>query len=158
MSEEKTNVMRLLDSKKIAYNSYAYAHGEDAVDGLTVATLIGKPAEQVFKTLVTVGADKKINVFVVPVSSSLSLKKAAKAAGEKSIEMIKVAQIKGITGYIRGGCSPIGMKKLYRTFFDSSALNQETIIVSGGKIGSQVELPPLVLAELCKGQFCDIID
>lgn len=158
MADDKTNVMRLLDSKKIPYNSYSYPHGEDAVDGITVASLINKPVEQVYKTLVTIGSDKKINVFVIPVSASLNLKKAAKTAGEKSIEMIKVSQIKDFTGYIRGGCSPIGMKKLYTTIFDESALKQDTIIVSGGKIGSQVELPPQVLASLCKGQFFDIID
>lgn len=156
--EEKTNVLRFLDSKKIPYNSYEYPHGEEAVDGVTVAGLIGKPVETVFKTLVTVSADKKILVFVVPVAKELHLKKAAKAAGVKSIDMLKVADIKETTGYIRGGCSPIGMKKLYKTFIDESAQNIETMIFSAGRIGAQVELPPSVLAKLVNARFADITE
>ncbi len=156
--DDKTNVMRFLDSKKISYNHYEYSHGDSAVDGVTVASLIGKPIENVFKTLVTVGSDKKIFVFVVPVAKELNLKKGAKAAGVKSIEMLKVSEIKNVTGYIRGGCSPIGMKKLYKTFIDKSAVERDSIVFSAGKIGAQVELPPQVLAKLVNAIFTDITD
>lgn len=156
--DEKTNVMRFLDSRKISYNHYEYPHGESAVDGVTVASLIGKPVESVFKTLVTVGVDKRYFVFVVPVAKELNLKKAAKAAGVKSIDMIKVSEIKNVTGYIRGGCSPIGMKKLYKTFIDKSACELNSIIVSAGKIGAQVELPPDIIAKLVNAAFTDITD
>lgn len=158
MSESKTNVLRFLDSRKIKYNFYEYPHGNDAVDGVTVAQLIGKPVENVYKTLVAMGADKKVLVFVVPVAMSLNLKKAAKAARQKSIEMVKVLQINELTGYIRGGCSPIGMKKLYKTYMDSSAQNIENIIVSAGKIGMQVELEPQTLQKLVNAEFADIAE
>ncbi len=158
MAELKTNVLRFLDSRKINYNYYEYPHGDDAVDGVTVANLINKPVECVYKTLVAMGVDKKVLVFVVPVSKSLNLKMAAKAAHQKSIEMVKVSQINELTGYIRGGCSPIGMKKLYKTFIDSSAKNIDNIIVSAGKIGMQVELDPMVLAKLVNAEFADIAE
>ena len=157
MAEQKTNVMRALDQKKVRYTPHEYPHGAEAVDGVTVAGLIGAPPEQVFKTLVTRGASKSIYVFVIPVAAELDLKKAARAVGEKSIAMIHVSEITALTGYVRGGCSPIGMKKQYKTVYHESALEQETIIVSAGKIGSQVELAPNALATLTRGQFADII-
>ena len=127
------------------------------MDGVTVAGLIGAAPEQVFKTLVTRGASKSIYVFVIPVAAELDLKKAARTVGEKSIAMIHVSEITALTGYVRGGCSPIGMKKQYKTVYHESALEQETIIVSAGRIGSQVELEPNALATLTRGQFADII-
>lgn len=157
MAEQKTNVMRALDQKKVRYTPHEYPHGAEAVDGVTVAGLIGAPPEQVFKTLVTRGASKSIYVFVIPVAAELDLKKAARAVGEKSIAMIHVSEITALTGYVRGGCSPIGMKKQYKTVYHESALEQQTIIVSAGRIGSQVELEPNALATLTRGQFADII-
>ena len=157
MAEQKTNVMRALDQKKVRYTPHEYPHGAEAVDGVTVAGLIGAAPEQVFKTLVTRGASKSIYVFVFPVAAELDLKKAARAVGEKSIAMIHVSEITALTGYVRGGWSPIGMKKQYTTVYHESALEQETIIVSAGRIGSQVELEPNALATLTRGQFADII-
>ena len=157
MAEQKTNVMRALDQKKVRYTPHEYPHGTEAVDGVTVAGLIGAAPEQVFKTLVTRGASKNIYVFVIPVAAELDLKKAARAVGEKSIAMIHVSEITALTGYVRGGCSPIGMKKQYKTVYHESALEQQTIIVSAGRIGSQVELEPNALATLTRGQFADII-
>ena len=157
MAEQKTNVMRALEQKKVRYTPHEYPHGAEAVDGVTVAGLIGAAPEQVFKTLVTRGASKSIYVFVIPVAAELDLKKAARAVGEKSIAMIHVSEITALTGYVRGGCSPIGMKKQYQTVYHESALGQETIIVSAGKIGSQVELEPNALATLTRGKFADII-
>ena len=142
MKEQKTNVMRFLEQKKIKYVPHEYPHGDEAVDGMTVALSCGLDPETVFKTLVARGASKEIFVFVIPVCAELDLKKAAKAAGEKSIAMIHVSEINALTGYVRGGCSPIGMRKQYKTFFNSSALDRETIMVSAGKIGYQVELSP----------------
>lgn len=157
MKSEKTNVMRLLDKAKIKYEPHEYPHGSEAVDGLTVAKLCGFDPECVFKTLVARGASKNVYVFVIPVSSELDLKKAAKAAGEKSVEMVKVSEINALTGYIRGGCSPVGMKKRYPTFINESAKAKNTVYVSAGKIGSQVELEPLALAEICGAQFSELV-
>ncbi|USK59734.1 Cys-tRNA(Pro) deacylase [Peribacillus asahii] len=136
----KTNAMRLLDAKKIDYQMMGYDNQDGKIDGLSVAEKIGKSPESVFKTLVAHGAPQHVYVFVIPVREELDLKKAAKAAGEKKIEMLHVKDLLKWTGYIRGGCSPIGMKKLYPTFVDDSAKNLDTIIVSGGKIGTQIEL------------------
>ena len=138
---EKTNVMRILDQKKIAYQAYSYAD-TDAISGVEVAKVLRQNPKQVFKTLVTVGASKRNYVFVIPVEEELHLKKAAKAVGEKSIEMIKSKELLPLTGYIHGGCSPIGMKKLFKTVLDSSAEAFDTIIFSAGKIGYQVEVAP----------------
>lgn len=157
MKSEKTNVMRLLDKAKIKYEPHEYPHGSEAVDGLTVAKLCGFDPECVFKTLVARGASKNVYVFVIPVSSELDLKKAAKAAGEKSVEMVKVSEINALTGYIRGGCSPVGMKKRYPTFINESAKAKNTVYVCAGKIGSQVELEPLALAEICGAQFSELV-
>ena len=158
MKEQKTNVMRILDRKKIKYTPHEYPHGAEAVDGVTVAGLIGRDPGCVFKTLVTRGAGKANYVFVIPVASELELKKAAKAVGEKSIAMIPVSEITPLTGYVRGGCSPIGMKKQFKTVFDLSALEWESIIVSAGKIGAQIECAPAELAALVNGTFADLTD
>ena len=155
--EEKTNVMRILEQKGISYVPHAYEHEEGvAVDGVTVAQSLGQDPEQVFKTLVARGASKGIYVFCIPVAENLDLKKAARAVGEKSIEMIHVKEINALTGYIRGGCSPIGMKKQYPTVFHETAEIVDTIMVSAGKIGYQVELAPDALIELVGGTLADI--
>ena len=137
--QEKTNVMRILDQKKINYNSYDYRE-TNAVSGMEVATSLNEDPNKVFKTLVTVAKSKINYVFVVPVNKELDLKKAAKSVGEKSVEMIKSKELLPLTGYIHGGCSPIGMKKQFKTVIDKSATNFETFIFSGGKIGYQVEV------------------
>lgn len=158
MSEEKTNVMRLLEQKKVPYTPHQYPHQEGmAVDGATVAAALGRDPASVFKTLVTRGATKANYVFVVPVLAELDLKKAARAVGEKSIEMIHVKELTPLTGYVRGGCSPIGMKKRFKTVLDQSAADQAAILVSAGKIGCQVELAPGDLAGLVGAGFADII-
>ena len=155
--EEKTNVMRVLEQKSIPYTAHTYEHEEGvAVDGVTVASSLGRDPECVFKTLVARGASKGIYVFVIPVADSLDLKKAAKAVGEKSIEMVAVKEINALTGYIRGGCSPVGMKKQYPTVFHETAEIVDTIMVSAGKIGYQVELAPAELVELVEGTLADI--
>ena len=155
--DEKTNVMRLLDQKKIEYKHYTYAD-TDAVSGLDVAAVLGQNPDQVFKTLVTVGASKANYVFVVPVAGELNLKKAAKAVGEKSIEMIKSKELLPLTGYIHGGCSPIGMKKFFTTTIDASAENFDTIIFSAGKIGYQVEVSLEDLSRIIRFQLADIVE
>ena len=157
MADQKTNVMRILGQKKIKYTAHEYPHGEDAVDGLTVARMTGRDPACVFKTLVTRGASKGIYVFVIPVAEELDLKKAAKAVGEKSIAMVHVSEINALTGYVRGGCSPIGMKKQYKTVYHSSILSQDTVLVSAGKIGQQVELSPADLIGLTRGDTANIV-
>lgn len=139
--EDKTNVMRLLDKKKIDYNHYTYV-GSVAVNGVEVAKILNQDENRVFKTLVTVGKSKNNYVFVIPVARELDLKEAAKSVGEKSIEMLKSKDLLPLTGYIHGGCSPIGMKKTFKTVVDESAKKYEKIIFSGGKIGYQVEMSP----------------
>ena len=137
--ENKTNAMRILDKNKIAYKHYAY-DTKQALSGVEVATTLNQNPDQVFKTLVTVGKSKQHYVYMIPVALELNLKKAAECAGEKSVEMVKSKELLPLTGYIHGGCSPIGMKKLFPTFIDERAQNFESIIFSGGKIGCQVEL------------------
>lgn len=155
MKVEKTNVMRILDQKKINYNTYSYVD-TDAISGMEVADVLGQNPNQVFKTLVTVSG-KNINyVFVVPVNKELDLKKAAKVVGEKSIEMIKTKELLPLTGYIHGGCSPIGMKKMFKTVIDESCKNFETIIFSGGKIGYQVELKLEDIEKVIRVEYNDI--
>lgn len=155
---DKTNVMRILDQAKIPYSHYTYEHREgEAVDGLTVAASMNQPPERVFKTLVTRGAGRDFFVFVIPVACELDLKAAAHAVGEKSVEMIHVAEINKVTGYIRGGCSPIGMKKQFRTVVDRSTLEQRTIIFSAGRIGFQVEVAPADLEKLIRCSFAGIV-
>ncbi len=156
MAENKTNVMRILDKEKIQYNHYEYPHGKEAVDGVSVAKLLNQNPDCVFKTLVTHGGNGYF-VFVVPVAEELDLKKAAKAVGEKSVEMIHVKDINKVTGYIRGGCSPIGMKKQYKTVIHDSSLSIEKIIVSAGKIGYQIELAPADLIALTGAKTADIV-
>jgi Cys-tRNA(Pro)/Cys-tRNA(Cys) deacylase len=156
MADIKTNVMRTLQQKRIKYIPHEYPHGDCCVDGLTVARLINKSEEQVYKTLVTRGASKANYVFVIPVSSELDLKKAAKCVGEKSIEMIHVDELLKLTGYVRGGCSPIGMKKQFKTVFSDKIDLLETVIVSAGKIGFQVELTPRDLIMAVGGITADI--
>ena len=157
MKIEKTNVMRILDQKKVNYNSYSYIE-TDAISGIEVATVLNQNPNQVFKTLVTVSSNKINYVFVVPVSKELNLKKAAKSVGEKSIEMIKSKDLLPLTGYIHGGCSPIGMKKQFKTVIDSSATNFETIIFSAGKIGYQVEVSLEELSKIIRYTLEDITD
>ena len=156
MKEQKTNVMRILEQKKIRYTAHEYPHRDAPVDGASVAKLIGRDPACVFKTLVTVGASRANYVFVVPVLKELDLKKAARAVGEKSVAMIHVAEITPLTGYVRGGCSPVGMKKQFRTVFDESCLAQETMLVSAGKIGAQIETEPEQLIALVRGTTADI--
>ena len=153
MKEQKTNVMRLLEQKKIKYTPHEYPHGDDAVDGATVAAICGLDPSQVFKTLVARGASKSIYVFDVPVTGELDLKKAAKAAGEKSIAMIHVSEINALTGYIRGGCSPIGMKKKYPTFVDETAMLFDAVAVSAGQRGVQVMLNPDDLLKAAQAKY-----
>lgn len=157
MAETKTNVMRVLEQKKIPYTPHSYPHGEEAVDGLTVAALTGLDPARVFKTLVARGASRRPLVFVIPVTGELDLKKAAKAAGEKSVEMLRVSELTALTGYVRGGCSPVGMKKLFPTFFDASAEGLESIAVSAGRIGAQVELAPEALRKLTNGRYAELL-
>ena len=152
--EEKTNVMRILDKLKINYSSHSYAN-TTAVSGLEVAEVLNQDPKRVFKTLVTVGKSQKYYVFVILVAAELNLKKAAQSVKEKSIEMIKAKELLPLTGYIHGGCSPVGMKKLFTTTIDASAADNDTILVSAGKIGYQVELS---LAELNKAIPCQVAE
>lgn len=155
--QSKTNAMRILDSKKIEYNMYTYEADDNHIDGISVAHKLNQDEKTVFKTLVAQGASKNYYVFVIPVAESLDMKKSAKVAGEKSMEMIHVKDINKVTGYIRGGCSPVGMKKLYSTFVHESASKLDKIIVSGGKIGFQIELKPLDLQNIINFKYADII-
>lgn len=154
--EIKTNAMRILEREKISFKHYTY-ECEEFVDGLQIADKLSLPYEKVYKTLVTQGSSKNYFVFVIPVAEELDLKKAAKSVGEKSVSMIPVKEINGITGYIRGGCTAIGMKKQYMTRLDQSAREKETVIVSGGRIGSQIELAPEDFLRVCAGEYADII-
>ncbi len=157
MPAVKTNAMRFLEQKKIPYTAHEYPHGEEAVDGVTVAALLGQAPEQVFKTLVARGASKKIYVFGIPVAKQLDYKKAAKAVGEKSIAMIHVNEILELTGYVRGGCSPVGMKKLYPTVYHESIEGHNTVMFSAGKIGHQIELAPADLIRMTAGKTADLV-
>ena len=151
---DKTNAMRKLDSMKIPYKEYLYNH---SLSGIEIAKELGENPAQVFKTLVTVAKSGNNYVFLVPVAEELDLKKAAVTVGEKSIEMVKSKDLLGLTGYIHGGCSPIGMKKIFKTTIHQSASNFDTIIFSGGKIGFQIELRPDDLAKVIKFNMADII-
>ena len=156
MSEFKTNVMRILEKAKIDYAAHEYPHGKDAVDGISVAKLLGQNPECVFKTLVTKGVSGSYFVFVVPVAAELDLKKAAKSVGEKSVEMIHVKDITKITGYVRGGCSPLGMKKQFPTILDKSMEQFDKIYISGGRIGTSMALSPADLAAVTGAAYADI--
>lgn len=156
MTEEKTNVMRLLDQKKVAYTPRQYDVSDGVLDGVTAATRLGVPPETCFKTLVTVGASKRSHVFVIPVEKELDLKAAARAVGEKSVEMLKQVQLLPLTGYVHGGCSPIGMKKRLDTVIDAAAEPLPEMTVSAGKIGRQVTLSPQDLAEFVGAKFAPV--
>lgn len=153
--EVKTNAMRILERMKIPYITHTY-ECDEFIDGQQTADLLGFPHEIMFKTLVTVSPDKSYYVFAIPIDDELDLKKAAKAASCKSLAMIHVKELLGITGYVRGGCTAIGMKKQYPVFMDESALNYPKIIVSGGKIGAQIELAPVDYEKACHAVFCEL--
>ncbi|WP_185750439.1 Cys-tRNA(Pro) deacylase [Butyrivibrio sp. AE3003] len=154
-NNEKTNVMRVLDGKKIAYESHSY-EPDQSLTGAEIAGILGEDPSRVFKTLVTRGKTGQYYVFVVPVEAELDLKKAAKAAGEKSVEMIKQKELLPLTGYIHGGCSPIGMKKAFPTFIHQTAKDGEKIFVSAGKVGCQIELAPDDLMSVVRCTLADI--
>ncbi|WP_178025243.1 Cys-tRNA(Pro) deacylase [uncultured Paenibacillus sp.] len=156
MAEVKTNAMRMLDKSKTEYRIYAYDAEDGQIHGTAVAEKIGKPAEQVYKTLVA-HQGAALYVFIIPVAEELDLKKAAKAAGVKKIEMLPLKDLQQHTGYVRGGCSPVGMKKLFPTFVDSRAEGLDTFLVSAGKVGLQMELEPRRLAEQVKGKFAPLL-
>ena len=152
--DEKTNVCRLLEQKKIAYNLITYDPTE--TNGVNVARLCGQDEAKVFKTLVTVGKSREHYVFVIPVARELDLKKAAKAVGEKSIEMIPQKELLPLTGYIHGGCSPIGMKKFFKTTIDKTAEDYDSIYFSGGKVGFQVNVDPKDLNRIIRFDYADL--
>lgn len=154
--EIKTNAMRILETMKIPFQHLTY-QCDEFVDGIQIADKLGLPHEKVYKTLVTVGSSKNYFVFVIPIAEELDLKAAARSVGEKSVEMIHVKDINSITGYIRGGCTAVGMKKQYVTRIDSSAEKLPEIYVSGGRIGSQLVLAPADLARATKAEFADIV-
>lgn len=154
--EVKTNAMRILDRNKISYETISY-ECDEFIDGLHTAELTGAPVEQSFKTLVVQGKSGNYYVIVVPIAEEINLKTAAKVLGEKSVEMIHVKDITKITGYVRGGCSPLGMKKLYRTVLHKSATEYSEIYVSGGRIGSTIKLNPMDLVKVTKAQLADVI-
>ncbi len=154
--EIKTNAMRILEKERIPYGKYTY-ECDEFTDGIAIADLLGLPYAKTYKTLVTIGKTKAYYVFVIPIDQELDLKKAAKAVGEKSVEMIHVKEINHVTGYIRGGCTAIGMKKKYPTVVDCSAKQLETMIVSGGKLGMQIELTPKNYEKATQCTFQDII-
>ena len=156
--EAKTNAMRILEREKVAYTAHEYPHEEGvAVDGVTVAASIGEDPACVYKTLVTQGNSKNYFVFVIPVAAELDLKAAARSVGEKSVAMIHVADINKVTGYVRGGCTAIGMKKQYVTRIDAGAASLDKMVVSGGKIGVQLTLKPEDLKKAAKAEFAEVI-
>ena len=152
----KTNAMRILDKEKVDYEVLSYEAKDGLIDGISVASKIEKDVKEVYKTLVGQGKEQ-VYVFIIPVSQELDLKKAAEASNEKKVELVHVKDIQKLTGYIRGGCSPIGMKKLYPSFIQKDSLDLENIIVSAGKIGLQIQISPRDLAEQIQGRFVDII-
>lgn len=152
----KTNAVRMVEAEGVPYEMYTYEAPDGFLDGVSVATSLGQDPERVFKTLVTVGSSREHYVCVIPVAEELDLKKAARHFGEKKMEMLPVRQLTAVTGYIKGGCSPVGMKKPLPTAVDVSAANAETIIVSGGKVGLQMELPPEALLQLTGGELADL--
>ena len=152
----KTNAIRLLEQQKIHFDVMEYETGDGQVDGVSVAEKIGQPVARVFKTLVAKASAQKLFVFVIPVAEELDLKAAAKVVGEKKIEMLAVKDLLSHTGYVRGGCSPVGMKKLYPTVIDASAQEQGSIIVSAGKIGMQIHVQVDDLKTITKAQLASI--
>ena len=157
MAQIKTNAMRILEKNKIPYTVHEYPHGKEAVDGVTVARLLGQDPNAVFKTLAAQGASREYYVFVLPVACELSLKKCAQAVGEKSVAMLHVKDLLAVTGYVRGGCSPVGMKKAYRTTFHQTAEQLPSVMVSAGKIGWQIELSPADLLRVTNARLADIV-
>lgn len=155
-TKAKTNAIRILDTKGLNYNLFTYDASDGKIDGISVAHKINQDVVKVYKTLVAQGASQNIYIFVIPVSAELDLKKAAKVVGEKKIELIPVKDILKWTGYIRGGCSPIGMKKQYPTFIDISAEDVNTMIISGGKIGVQIELALSILKNVIDFQLVEL--
>ena len=156
MPEAKTNAMRMLDREKIPYAIHTYDHSDGKIDGLSVAAKVGQDPARVWKTLVTRGASGGFFVFVLPVALELDLKKAARAVGEKSVAMIQVDEINKVTGYIRGGCSPVGMKKRYPTVFDRRLEALPLVVVSGGRIGTQIEVEPAALLRAVDGRVAEV--
>ena len=154
---KKTNAMRILDQSKVDYHVIEYDASDGLIDGISVAKKVRKDPFCVYKTLVVQGASRELYVFIIPVSVELDLKKAAKAAGEKKLEMLPLKDLFKSTGYVKGGCSPIGMKRLYRTFLDRSAEGLDQIIVSGGKVGLQIELKVVDLVTIVQGRFADFV-
>ena len=154
--EVKTNAMRILERNKIPYKEYTY-ECDEFVDALKVADTLGQPYELLYKTLVTIGNSRNYFVFVIPIAEELDMKKAAKSVGEKSVSMIHVKDITAVSGYVRGGCSPIGMKKQYPTFIHEAAKEQDKITVSGGRLGLQITLSPDDLCRAAKAEYADII-
>lgn len=154
--ETKTNAIRILDKEKVPYRMNTYACGE-FIDGVHVADMLGQSYDSSFKTLITTGKSGEHYVFALPVDKELDLKKAAKAVGEKSLEMLPVKEIFGVSGYIRGGCTPIGMQKQYKTVIHESALQFEEIIISGGRLGLQIMLSPGDLQRVVKAELSDIV-
>ncbi|WP_298842857.1 Cys-tRNA(Pro) deacylase [Clostridium sp.] len=153
----KTNVMRILDKMKVEYDVMTYEVKDDKIDGLSVAKKIGRDEKYLYKTIVTHANSKEVYVIVIPVGEEIDFKKVARVTNEKSIEMLDLRDLQKCTGYIRGGCSPIGMKKKYKTFIDKRALEIDTIIVSAGKIGFQIEINPNSLKNIIDGKFADLI-
>ncbi len=156
-NNDKTNVMRILDSKKIEYASHSY-ETDATMSGAEITGILGEDSEKVFKTLVTQGKSKSYYVFVIPVKEELDLKKAAKASGEKAIAMIKQKDLLPLTGYVHGGCSPVGMKKQFKTFVHETASNLDKMFVSAGKVGFQVELSPEDLKSVVGFEYADIVE
>lgn len=154
--EIKTNAMRILETMKIPFETHTY-ECDEFIDGIQIADMLSLPHEKVFKTLVTVGSSKNYYVFVIPIAEELDMKKAARSVGEKSVAMLHVKDINQVTGYIRGGCTPIGMKKQYVTRVAQCAKEQETIIISGGKLGMQIELAPQALLMAAKSEYADVL-
>lgn len=155
-NNDKTNVMRVLDSKKVSYTAHTY-EPDATMSGEEIAALLGEDADKVFKTLVTQGKSGQYLVFVVPVKAELDLKKAAKAANEKAVGMIKQKELLPLTGYVHGGCSPIGMKKQFPTYIHETAGQYDTVFVSAGKVGYQVELPPEDLIRIAGCKTADLV-
>ncbi len=153
---KKTNAIRILESKKIKYEEIEY-DASKGISGVDVAISTGENPQNVYKTLVTISNKKEYFVFIIPVVNELDLKKAASASNSKKIEMLLQRDLLGLTGYVHGGCSPIGMKKLFKTFIDESAKDKEYIFVSGGKIGVQIKINPQDLINIVKAEYVDII-
>ena len=153
----KTNAVRLLETAGIQFSLFEYDVSDGEVSGVAVAAKMGQEPDRVFKTLVAEGRNTGLNVFVIPSSTELDLKKAANAAGDKNIEMIKARDLEPKTGYVHGGCSPIGMKKKFPTYIDETAEMYDTIVISGGRVGLQIELAPTDLARITGAEFCDIV-